>query len=71
MFETKYIYGTLIMPMTMLIGIGLGETCMGPLVVITMTILNIIHLAIIKKTRKYLINSLLSQILRDNYENIP
>lgn len=29
MFETKYINGTLIMPMTMLIGIGLGKTCMG------------------------------------------
>jgi hypothetical protein len=29
MFETKHINGTLIMLMTMLIGIGLGETCLG------------------------------------------
>jgi hypothetical protein len=29
MFETKYSNATLIMPMAMLIGIGLGKTCMG------------------------------------------
>jgi len=38
---------------------------------VTMTILDMVHLTIMKTFHNYLINSLLSPIQFDNYENIP
>jgi hypothetical protein len=50
----------LIIPMMMIIKIGLGETNKGPLVVINMTILNIVHLIFMKKNHNFLITSFFS-----------
>jgi hypothetical protein len=61
----------LIMPMTMVIGIGLGKTCMGSISGHHDNNSKHHPFSNYKKIHKYLIKSLLSPILHDNYENIP
>jgi hypothetical protein len=54
--------------MMIIIGTNSNETIQGPLVVITMTIMDVIHLRIMKTFHNYLIPSLLSPIQLHGYE---